>query len=86
MPNANYVKGRRKEYKICNIMKQQGYQIAQRTAQSRSPFDVIAINTVTKEIKLIQSKPNSMSMTKIRELLEDNKDLTGIFEVEFEVR
>jgi hypothetical protein len=25
-------------------------------------------------------------MTKIRELLEDNKELTGIFEVEFEVR
>ena len=58
MPNPNYIKGRRKEYKIIKTMKQLGYQIAQRTAQSRSPFDVIAINTLTREIKLIQSKPD----------------------------
>ncbi len=86
MPNPNYIKGRRKEYKIIKTMKQLGYQIAQRTAQSRSPFDVIAINTLTREIKLIQSKPDTMSMKKIRELLLENSDLTGTYEVEFEVR
>ena len=86
MPNKNYEKGRRKEYKICNIMKKLGYQIAQRTAGSHSPFDIIAINWLTNDIKLIQCKPDTMSMKMIRNILKENEELTGTFKVEFEVR
>jgi len=86
MPNKNYQKGRRKEYKVCNIMKKLGYQIAQRTAGSHSPFDIIAVNWLTKDIKLIQCKPDTMGMTMIRRLLEENDQLNGTYKVEFEVR
>ena len=57
MPNPNYVKGRKKEYAICKRLRERGYDIVQRTAGSRSPFDVIAINKARKTIVLIQSKP-----------------------------
>mgnify|MGYP003134653498 CR=1 FL=1 len=86
MPNKNYEKGRRKEYKVCSIMKRLGYDIAQRTAGSHSPFDIIAVNIERKVIKLIQCKPESMPLGQIRKILEENKGLEGDFKVEFEVR
>jgi hypothetical protein len=86
MPNKNYIKGRRKEYKVCNIMKTLGYQIAQRSAGSHSPVDIFAINWITRKIKLIQCKPDTMSMKSIRKLLDENDQLNGTYEVEFEVR
>ena len=60
MPNKNYLKGRRKEYKIVNKFKEKGL-IAQRTAGSHSPFDVIAINPKERRIFLVQAKPETMS-------------------------
>ena len=44
MPNKNYIKGRRKEYKICKKLIEKGFDIAQRTAGSHSPIDIIVIN------------------------------------------
>lgn len=56
MPHPNYVKGRKKEYKICHQLRREGYDIVQRTAGSHSPIDIIAISKKDKEIVLIQSK------------------------------
>ena len=87
-----YSKGRRKEYKITEDLKKEGYDIVQRTAGSHSPIDIIAINRLTKTIKLIQSKRT------IKETMDyiDNKQrkdieagyrwLNDIYRVEFEVR
>jgi len=85
MPNKNYLKGRRKEYKVCDEYKALGFDIVQRTAGSHSPFDIIAIDKETKEIKLIQCKPNSMNEKQIRRIEEDNKELNNMFKVCFKV-
>lgn len=82
MPNKNYVKGRRKEYKIMKELKKDGFDIAQRTAGSHSPIDVFAINKLTRVIKLIQAKPDDFNSRKIERELNW---LNNIFRVEFEV-
>ena len=42
MPNKNYQRGVRLEREVMNIFKAKGY-IAQRTAGSHSPFDVVLV-------------------------------------------
>lgn len=83
MPNRNYVRGRRKEYKIIQNLKKEGYEIAQRSAGSHSPIDVFAINLETKEILLIQAKPEGYKEKKYQEFEEK---LNGKFTVKFEIR
>ena len=82
MPNKNYVKGRRKEYKICNEFKDAGFDIVQRTAGSHSPIDVIAISRDTRTIFFIQSKPENHKLGKY----EEEEWLNGEFKVEFVIR
>ena len=82
MPNKNYIKGRRKEYKLCNEYKKRGYDIVQRTAGSHSPMDIIAIHKGLKIIKLIQSKPDGYKEKKY----DQYKWLNGDFKVFFEIR
>ena len=84
MPNKNYEKGRRKEYAICDRLRNQGYDIAQRTAGSHSPFDIIAVNKAKKIIKLVQVKTSDVIRQK-SELEKANEDLNGNYEVEFVV-
>ena len=83
--NKNYRKGRRKEYKICEELKKQGFDLVQRTAGSRSPIDIIAIDTGTRRILLIQSKPDNFATSKEIKLYEENKKFNGAFIVEFKV-
>lgn len=84
MPNKNYIKGRRKEYKYVKLLRDKGF-IAQRTAGSHSPFDVIGINPETREIRLIQCKPDSMNAHQAQKIREENKNLNGGFIVSFSV-
>ena len=84
MPNKNYVKGRRKEYKICHELRDCGL-IALRTAGSHGFVDVIGIDIHNKEIRFIQAKPDDYSDSKVAKLLEEHKDITGLFKVSFEV-
>jgi len=84
MPNKQYVKGRRKEYKICNQLKEQGWDIVQRTAGSHSPIDIIAIHLLKREILFIQSKPDNYIKTKEYERFLD--EIWGSFNVKFEIR
>ena len=87
-----YKKGARKEYKIIDDLRAEGYDIAQRTAGSHSCIDIIAINIKDKVIKLIQSKRTlnkdmNFINTKLKQKIEDdNKQLNGIYSVVFEVR
>jgi len=86
MPNKNYLKGKHKEWRITKKYKEKyGCRIAQRTAGSHSPFDVIAINTETRQIFLIQCKPDSMNSHQQQKIRNENKKLNGVFEVSFSV-
>ena len=84
MPNKNYIKGRKKEYKIVKEYRDKGFDIVQRTAGSHSPFDVIAIHTKEKKILLVQSK-SSVPQSARDKLVIDNRLLNGKFKVSFEV-
>ncbi len=83
MVNSNYLKGRRKEYRIVKKYKKLGYDIVQRTAGSRSPLDVFAINFKEKIILFIQSKPDDWGRDRIMALRDKNKDLNGVFDCRF---
>lgn len=85
MPNKNYIKGRRKEYKICNELREQGYDIVQRTAGSHSPIDIIAIRKATKDIFFVQCKPESMSMNEIKMIEEQQIGLNDEYKCKFKV-
>ena len=82
MGNKNYLSGRRKEYKIQNSLRDNGY-IALRTAGSHGFADIIAIDRENKKIKFIQCKPKKFSYNNIQKLNEENKWCSGLFEIEF---
>ena len=86
MTNLNYRRGRRKEYRIVKQLREEGYDIVQRSAGSHSPIDVWAIDIVNKIILLVQVKPDSISKTKEKRLKEDNKQLDGEYLVRYVVR
>ncbi len=80
MPNKNYVKGRRKEYKVVNQLKKEGYDIAQRSAGSHSPIDIFAIDRKKKLILMIQVKADNYKHLKI---LKEMEWLNDEFSVKF---
>jgi len=82
MPNKNYIKGRNKEYKICYEYRDKGF-LAFRSAGSHSPIDVVAINPQTRQILLIQSKPDNMSENAKNKIINKNMNLNGLFSVKF---
>jgi Holliday junction resolvase len=86
MPNKNYLKGRRKEYKLIKELISKGYDIAQRTAGSHSPIDIIAVHRDLQLISLVQSKPDDMRESEIEKLKEKYEWLNGKWVVIFEVK
>jgi len=84
MSNPNYVKGRKKEYKLLHQYKKLGF-IAIRSAGSHSPIDIIAINPISHRIKLLQSKPDTMPEKQKEKIEKENEVLNGVFEVSFKV-
>ncbi len=79
MPNKKYVKGRRKEYRVCKRLRVEGFDIVQRTAGSHSPIDIIAISKYLKKIFLIQCKPEGYKLKKY----DEYNWLNDEFDVEF---
>ena len=51
-----YIKGRRIEYRCKKYLEQKGVNLVFRSAGSKGPADLIAINPVKREILLIQVK------------------------------
>ena len=86
MPNKNYLKGRRKEYKIMRELDLNGCDIVLRSAGSHSAIDVIGINKDEKIILCVQCKPDTMPEMKKAELLKEVEWLNDNFEVRFLVR
>jgi len=84
MPNKNYIKGRRKEYKVVNEAKAKGL-ISFRSAGSHSPIDVVIIDLGNKKIELIQCKPDDMSENKKFLLEQEMQELNNTFNVSFRV-
>ena len=85
MPNKNYIKGRKKEYKLVHQLKDEGWDIVQRTAGSHSPVDIIAINKKLRVIRLIQAKPDNYPQSQEDKILSDNSWLNNVYRVEFVV-
>lgn len=85
MPNSNYIKGRRYEYKLIKEHKARGFDICQRSAGSRSPVDIFCINFHDKIIKWIQAKPKSMSDAAVARLEEKESRWNGTFDCLFRV-
>jgi Holliday junction resolvase len=84
MSNKQYVKGRRKEYKVVNQAKAKG-QLAFRSAGSHSPVDVVIIDSHSKVIHLVQCKPDSMTNTAKDKIYQENMDLEGTYLVYFDI-
>lgn len=76
-----YRNGAAKERRIMNKFRDKGY-ISFRSAGSHSPIDVFAIDPQGKKIWLIQSKLKMTPELKAK-LEEENKNLNGLFTVEF---
>lgn len=85
MSNSKYRKGYKKENALVNKFKALDWDICFRSAGSHSPIDVVVINKETREIKLIQSKPDTMSNNAKYKLEEEQQDLNGVFKVNFVV-
>jgi len=78
MPSKAYEKGRRAEYRVRYVLQGQGY-IVIRSAGSKSPIDLVAINPSTKRILLIQVKSGKSRLRpEEREVL---RNLRGSYEV-----
>ena len=60
MVNKMYLRGRSREYRIANKLRDEGLEVY-RMAGSHSSFDLIALDKVTRIITFIQVKPKSMS-------------------------
>ena len=86
MANQNYQRGARKEYRIVKQLREEGYDIVQRSAGSHSPVDVWAIDKKNKIILLVQVKPSDISKAKEKRLLEENRKLNGNYLVRYVVR
>ena len=85
MAYTNYHKGRNREYKICEQLRKEGFDLVQRSASSKSPVDIWAVRFQDNKILLVQAKPKNLSDNAKNKLLEDNSRLTGRFDVKFVV-
>ncbi len=85
MASKAYIKGRNKEYKVVKRLKDEGCDIAQRTAGSHCPFDVIGVDISEMEIYLVQAKPDTMPEIQKKRILKKNERLNGFYYVRFSV-
>lgn len=84
MPNKNYLKGVRKERKLVNGARALGL-IAFRSAGSHSPIDVVIIDKKSKQIRLVQCKPDDIREKEKEKLIKEQSDLTDMYSVSFRV-
>jgi len=80
---TNYSRGRQREYRLCDKLRKEGFDLVQRSAGSHSPVDIFAIREQDNKILLVQAKPKSLSDNGKRKIEEANSWLNGEFEVEF---
>lgn len=84
MPNANYIKGVRKERKLVNLARARG-NIAFRSAGSHSPIDLCIIDKEHREITFLQCKPDDFPESERNKILEELSFINGYMIVRFDV-
>ena len=84
MALTNYRRGTDKERRIVNKFRARDC-IALRSAGSHSIIDVVVIDYMNHEIKLIQSKLGYLSKRKKKEILDQGNALNGAYQVNFEL-
>lgn len=77
-----YKNKRNKIFAIIKELKGEGFKVCQKSTSS--PVDIWAVNTKTKEIKLVQVK-SQLEESERDKLMIDNHKLNGTFKVSFEV-
>ena len=82
MPNSNYIRGRKKEYRVMSDERKLG-NLVLRSAGSHSPIDVVSINVKARVIKLIQCKPDNISELDKNRLELQMRELNNAFRCEF---
>jgi len=82
MPNSNYIKGRKKEYRVMNDERKLG-NLVLRSAGSHSPIDVVSIDVSSRVIKFIQCKPDDISKLDRDRLELQARELNNVFRCEF---
>jgi hypothetical protein len=82
MPNSNYIRGRKKEYRVMNDERKLG-NLVLRSAGSHSPIDVVSIDVSSRVIKLIQCKPDDISKLDRDRLELQARELNNVFRCEF---
>lgn len=85
MGNKEYLKGVRKERKIIQDLIRKGYDIAQRSAGSKSPIDIFAINKTARVITFIQAKPDDYPKSLAKKIHDELDYLNGQWIVIFEL-
>ena len=84
MPNKNYLKGRRREWKIKRELEKEG-NIVLRCAGSHGFCDLVAIDKSSNMIKFIQCKPKNFSKNKKEELVKEYDWVYDIWSCRFDV-
>ena len=79
---SNYDRGRETEYKICDALREAGY-IAQRSAGSHSPWDVVALGPTG--VRLIQAKRTKKDTFTYEQELDQLRQLPDIPNVSLEL-
>ena len=82
MPNLQYQKGRRREYKWVEKLRKLGYDYVGRTAGSHGLFDVYGIDVSTRTIRLIQVKSGETAEREKTKARPGIEALTGTYYVE----
>ena len=85
MPNSNYIKGRKKEYRVMSDERKLG-NLVLRSAGSHSPIDVVSIDVKARVIKLIQCKPDNFSASEHNKIMMACQALNNNFKCVFEIR
>lgn len=82
---TNYKRGRAKEYRIMEKLREEGFDVVTRSAGSHSAVDIIAVRRKDKRVKWIQCKPKSMSGNARQKICDEmvwlNDEMISTFEV-----
>jgi len=84
MVNKSYMKGYRKERSIVNRARARGC-LSFRSAGSHSAVDVVIVDRESREIQLIQCKPDDIKSSEVKRLLKEGEGLDGQYTVGFYV-
>ena len=78
MPNRNYETGRRFEYKVKKHLESKGYFVL-RSAGSKSPIDLIAVNKHDGYVMMVQCKyGNKPAKAEVTKLIEMQKEMVWV--------